>query len=258
LTSLPEALLGDTSDYTDVWVDITSEDVEAGATLIMPSEDEGEAEISEEDIDNMVEFFTDDTIIKNVEFIDDEEIHGNKCNCIRATWNQDELLEVIRRASDIYDTSFDEEATKESLKEIEKLDIEACLGRSSGQIHRLRAIIVGTEEVKTNVEMEVIIWDYGVDIPIEVPEDTKTIEEYFSETPLATSAQDSEVKAEMANIQLTLEVYYAENITYPESLDVLNLEETEFYGNEVVYEKTEDGYTLSIVLPSGDLYELED
>ncbi|MBN2015850.1 hypothetical protein JW766_03375 [Candidatus Dojkabacteria bacterium] len=238
------------------WIDLATTDVEETADLLV-SEETGTSNITDEDVDNLIEFMTDETVLKNAEILPDEEIGGNKCYCVKVSWNQNELKDVIRRYYEIYDQEYDEEEINNAVEGLNSMEVETCVGKKSNMVHRIKAKIEGESDGnKMAMEANLKLWDYGGTMNITAPEGAVTLEEAMADSPLMTVSQDAEVKAEMLNIQIALEEYYVNNMKYPESLAEAGVEKTTFYEEEVHYTKGETGYELWIVLPSGEKYDI--
>jgi hypothetical protein len=255
LDSYPEMLDMYIGDLTGKWIDLESESVQETATMVTGEEEQiDKQEVSEEDIDNLMELVTDDSVVKNAEFLPGENIEGNDCNCMKLSWSQDELKDVVKKYDEIYGYEYDEEEVSEAVKDIEKVEMESCLGKESKMVHRIgMKMTMDNGELQLNLKM----WDYGADMTIEEPTDAVTMEEALADSPVMTTAKDYEVQADMMAVQLAVETYYSENMEYPESLNNIETSiKTEIYGEKVHYKRTDEGYELWITLPSGEKYDL--
>lgn len=136
-------------------------------------------EMTDNDLQNLNSFLTDETIVKNYELLNDEEIKGNTCNCARFTWNQQELVEVMERYAEIWGEDFDRAEAEESVKSIEKLTLDVCIGVDTEQIHKFTVDLDGVADMENsvNLELEVILWDYNADITVEEPADAVSFED---------------------------------------------------------------------------------
>jgi hypothetical protein len=245
-------------DIEGKWINLETSDIESTTSLFSEEAvSEEKKEVTEEDIDKLMEFVTDDTITKNAEFLPDEDIEGIKCSCIRVSWSQEELKELIKRYNEIYEQEYTDEELDEAVENVESLQVDACVGKQDNMIHRIGMKMVGkSDSSSSDIELDLKLWDYSADMGIEAPTDAVTLDEAMGTSEVLTTARDTEVQAVMMGIQFEIEMYYTENMEYPESLDALELEETTFYGEEVSYTKSSDGYILSITLPSGEEYEI--
>ena len=159
------------SNYYNQWMKISSQDLESTTDMIA-TDDETTTEFSEDDIDKMIEFITDDTIFKNSESLSDENIEGNACSCTKFSWNKEELIDVIQRYNEIYENDATEAEISDSLVGIDILTLTACLGKSSNMIHKIVINLSGTEEESPiNMEATLLLWDYNEDIAVSIPED---------------------------------------------------------------------------------------
>jgi hypothetical protein len=239
------------------WFTVEADESQEMTSYLNTNSVEYEEEVKEENIKKIMEFISDETVIKNIDFLPSEEVKGEKCDCLKLYWNHDELVELLIRYAQIFEVTYEEEALEENIKNIDNLQVEICTGKSTKKIHRVGLKVYEKETIENpSIQLDLKLWDYDEDIEVEAPNDFKTLDEVMGESLFSEAVKNSEVKYELKNIQDELENYYEENIQYPESLSLLELEQTTFYGEEVYYESTGQGYKLWIILPSGEKYEL--
>lgn len=250
-------------DIDGKWIDLGYDDAESTSDLFREDVAEEEDLVSSDDIQKLVSLLTDESVIKNVEFMDDEIIEGNDCLCLKAVWNKEELKEVLKTYSTIYGIEYDEEEINSSLEDVTNTTLEFCVNKESYMLHRIKLLIEG--EVGGNaasLELNLKLWDYEVPLDISAPVDAVDFDEIleqamgYSYDDLASSSQDALLKSQMLSIQLEVEMYYLDNTEYPDDLDMLDLDEYEFDLSNVNYLKTGESYRLWTILSDGEEYEL--
>ncbi len=182
------ALLGmQTDDDFGGWVLVEEDDLmsDSGLGLFSILED-NQQEIDEEDISNLQELMTDNSIIRNVEMLPDETIEGNESKCLKLRWNNEELLEVMKKYNEIYEKDQNDEDLKKSLEYVNFVEIEGCMGKETSKIHRVKLTIdikysdsSVAKGASGNTVLELKLWDYNADISIEEPQDYITMEEFL-------------------------------------------------------------------------------
>lgn len=161
------------------WVDLGSDDVDATQDYIASTETE-ESEITEEDIDKLMELISDEAFLKNAEFLEDENIEGNNCQCVKLYWNKDEIKELMKRYAEIYGEEYNEEDVNESLEGMDYIETAACIGKDTQMVHKFILKVEGADPdtgATSKIEISLKLWDYGADMGIVEPEDVYDLEE---------------------------------------------------------------------------------
>ncbi len=183
LSSMLDIYLG---SFSEKWIYIEPSDVEDVDEMFGGAEEEDENfaykteedEITEEDIDKLMEFVTDDVVVKNAEILDNEDVEGNNCECVKMHWNQEEMKDLLIRYNEIYEEEYTEEEINEIVEDLENMELVVCLGKDSEKVHKIRVYI---EETDVTYDIVIELWDYNVDVEIEAPTEYHTLDELFGD-----------------------------------------------------------------------------
>lgn len=177
-------ILPETEKMIGKWIETTAEDVEQvkDETVQQDTDAANQQSITEDDITHLKTFITDPAVIKNVEILPDETIHGNESKCLRLSWNKEELKSVMKRYSEIFGDEYNEQSVDESLDGITLLQMEACLGNETNNIHRIKVHVETSEDTGTSsMTLGAQLWDYNADINIVAPSDSLPFEEVMQD-----------------------------------------------------------------------------
>jgi len=164
------------------WIETEATDVEQVAENA-GAEEQGIQEITEQDVTDLKSFITDPAVIKNVEALPDETIKGNETKCLRLSWNKEELKEVIKRYDEIFAEEYNEQEVDEALDGLTLLQMEACLGTETNNIHRIKLFVQGNQDSNSfSYTVNAQLWDYNKDMNITAPTDSITFDEVMQGT----------------------------------------------------------------------------
>jgi len=158
----------DLSSLVNTWYSIPIEEAEDFNEFTSTKESDTTAIRTAEEIENIQKFqkiINHDIILNNTTIVNGEKVGNQPTKCYMVSLNKNEMIELAKYTSEIYDEKYDETV----YKELDKSSLTICFGKRDSIPYSIKFTAEGTEDTNT-IAMEMSVSYYPApEISIEIP-----------------------------------------------------------------------------------------